>query len=243
MADRASPHERVLVFVPTYNDVEHLHSLIEEVRGLPGEFTVLIVDDGSTPPVRLDKQADSALLFRIPSNLGLGACTHIAFDHALRWRYRSVVRVDADGQHPVGAIPDLLEALDSDGVDMVVAERTNRHNGHGVRSILAKLVRGYLSVISKLMTHGRAPQDVNSGYFAATAHAAEVMNEYQLERYPEPQMYVLACRRELKIKEIPVEQLDRKHGSSSLTINRAALLMYRFSIFVLAELLQRSRIA
>ena len=93
------------------------------------------------------------------------------------------------------------------------------------------------------MTHGRAPQDVNSGYFAATAHAAEVMNEYQLERYPEPQMYVLACRRELKIKEIPVEQLDRKHGSSSLTINRAALLMYRFSIFVLAELLQRSRIA
>jgi len=132
--------------------------------------------------------------------------------------------------------------LGKDAVDVVVAGRHNRDRISDVRSVLARVARGYLSLLSRMLTNGQAPRDVNSGFFAASRSAAEVLNGFQFERYPEPQMYVLACRRGLRLAEIAIEQLAREHGISSLTLGHAVRLTYRFSVFVLAELLQHSRV-
>jgi len=233
--------DKVLVFIPTFNDLEKLAELTRAVCALGHQFTPLVVDDGSSPPVSLSTLDKRALLTRLPGNLGLGVATHVAFDHALRHGYNLVVRTDADGQHPIDAIPDLLISLRSqEGISLIVATRTNRHEGHGLRSFVAKFVRGYFSTIARWMSAGGAPSDVNSGFFAANRSAMEVLNETPLEQFPEPQMYILAPRRGLKVGEISLEQLSREHGSSTITVGRALMLLYRFNIFVLAELLQKS---
>jgi len=237
-----SYQHRALIFVPSYNDTAHLPEIADSVRRLDGDHTLMLIDDGSTPAIDVASLGDDTLHFRLPANFGLGACTHIAFDHALRHDYSSVVRLDADGQHPVAAIPALLEPIRTGKAEVVVASRSNRDDAQGGRALASRLIRGYFTLVARLMTRGKAPADVNSGFFAASRTAIELLNSYQLERFPEPQTYVLACRRGLQLANVEVEQNVRQHGLSTVTVGQAIRLIYRFSIFVLAELLQRSSV-
>ena len=54
-------------------------------------------------------------------------------------------------------------------------------------------------------------------------------------------MYMLAPRRGLNILEVPIEQISREFGRSTITIGHAISIIYGFSIVVLAELLQGSK--
>ncbi len=242
MSDQITTSGPVLIFVPTYNDVEFLGTIAAKIAGLDGDYDLLVVDDGSALSVDLGEIGPTASYFRLPSNFGLGVCTHIAFDHALRKNYRVAVRVDADGQHPIDRVPDLLAPLERGEADVVVGSRTNRNKGSGLRALMARCVRSYLSSVVALLTGGRAPRDVNSGFLAVNREAAEVLNRYQLERYPEPQICALACRRGLRVVEVPIEQHPRQHGASTLTLGHGLRILYRFNIFVLAELLQKSKV-
>lgn len=224
--------------MPTLNDVEHLEAITDEINGLDGSFTVLVLDDGSSVPVKDAASESDHLHFRLPANFGLGVCTHIAFDHALHRGYQAVVRVDADGQHPVKMIPALLAKLNAGEADIVMASRSNRNHGSGWRLMISRFVRGYMSAMARLLTRGGVSGDVNSGFFAVNRNAMTFLNTCRLERFPEPQMYILACRHGLRVAEVPVEQMARKHGSSTLTFGHALRMVYRFNIFVLSELLQ-----
>lgn len=235
------PLDLILVFIPTYNDVELLADLSAELQRLGTRYRTLIVDDGSSASIDVSTLAPGTMYCRLPANFGVGIATHVAFDHALRHGYQAVVRLDADGQHPIEHIPKLLEPIQNKGADLVVGVRLNRHEGSSIRAFAAGLVRRYLSVVSCIMTRARAPKDVNSGFFAVSAYAISRINRVALERYPEPQLYVLAGRQKLSIVEIPMKQQSRRHGSSTITLGRALGMFYRFNIFILGELLQRSK--
>jgi dolichol-phosphate mannosyltransferase len=238
-ADPQAADDRVLVFVPTLNDSEHLLTIINEIGELDGSFTVLVLDDGSTRPIKPIVNRTNCLHFRLPANFGLGVCTHIAFDHALREGYGAVVRLDSDGQHPVAMIPALLARLSEGEADIVVASRSNRNKGNGWRFALNRIVRGYITAMARLLTKGAVPGDANSGFFAARPTAMETLNNCRLERFPEPQMYILACRHGLRVAEVSVEQLVRKHGTSTITFGHALRIIYRFNIFILSEVLRK----
>jgi glycosyltransferase involved in cell wall biosynthesis len=232
-----------LVLIPAFNDSELLPSITKAIQDLGNSFCPLVVDDGSRAPVDQSSLAPGSLFFRFPANFGLGIATHVAFDHALACGYDALVRVDADGQHPIEAIPRLIAPIASGDADLVVAARTNRHEGSGVRAFAARMVRHYLSWVARRMTNGNAPSDVNSGFFAISSRAVKALQNVQLERFPEPQMYILAGRRGLRIREVAIEQLPREHGSSTITLGRALAVFYRFNIFVLGEILRKSECA
>ena len=233
---------RVLVFIPTFNDAQELVRIVNEINSLEGLYTPLVVDDGSTVPVDPAGLPSGTLLVRFPANFGLGVATHVAFDHALNNNYDIVARIDSDGQHPIEMLPELVKPIRVDGKELVVGSRVNRQAGKGVRRILAASVRNYLSIVSRLMTGGKAPWDVNSGLFAISLDAIGKLRLVQFERFPEPQMYVLCGRMGIGAHEIPVSQDQRRHGRSTVTNGRALALFYRFNIFVLAELLQNPRL-
>jgi glycosyltransferase involved in cell wall biosynthesis len=232
---------KVLVFIPTLNDSEYLAEIIDNISKLDEALVVLVLDDGSAVPVKPVLSESDCLHFRLPTNFGLGVCTHIAFDHALRGGYRAIIRIDSDGQHPTAMIPELLAKLTANEADIVVASRSNRNQGSGWRFAVGRVVRGYISAIARLVTNGGVPGDVNSGFFAANLAAMKILNNCRLERFPEPQMYILACHHGLRVSEVSVEQQARKHGSSTITFGHALRIVYRFNIFVLSELLQWRR--
>jgi glycosyltransferase involved in cell wall biosynthesis len=228
-----------LVFVPSFNDVELLRDITEAVFSLPGCFIPLVIDDGSSTPITMADVASGTLLVRLPVNSGLGTATHIAFDHAVKYGYSIVARVDSDGQHPVASLPDIIRPLQSGDADMVVGRRLNRDDSKGTRARFAKTVRWYLTIVSKLVSGGRTPDDMNSGFFAVNVEAANKLNRLNLDRYPEPKIFLSANLLDIMVVECGINQSERVFGESSVNIIQAILLLYRFHMLLLARVLQK----
>lgn len=238
---RSASATKVLVFVPTFNDTELLGEIVVAVKRLSDRYTVLVLDDGSDVGRRPAIGNLDCLCFRLPDNMGLGTCTQIAFDHVLRHDYQAVVRVDADGQHPLERIPELLAPLEEGRADVVAGRRVNHNVGSGGGAVARRMVKSYFVTVAKALTGGAAPNDVNTGFFAMNRHAVATLNQHTLERFPEPQLFILACREKLRVMELPIEQVEREFGASTLNFGQAAAMLYRFNMFVLGELLQGSR--
>jgi glycosyltransferase involved in cell wall biosynthesis len=229
----------VLVLIPSFNDIELLKELTGAVIALPGCFVPLVVDDGSLTEILKTDVATGTLLARCPVNTGLGTATHIAFDHAAKYGYGFVARLDSDGQHPVDSITDIVDPLQNREADMVVGHRLNRDERTGIKAWLAKSVRWYLTKISRLVSGGHTPEDMNTGCFAVTAEAAAKLNKLYLDRYPEPTIFLSANLFDIKIIECGINQNNREFGRSTINIYQAIMMLYRFHMLLLARVLQK----
>lgn len=236
------PHsEKTLIFIPTFNDLVLLPSIIKGVQALDDSFVPLIIDDGSSPQLQGSTLPEGCFLFSLPDNLGLGTCTHIALDHALKFGYKALIRIDSDGQHPLEMIPEMLLPLQNDKADVVVGTRENHSEGSGIGIFFRNLVKSYFTFIAIWLTRGGVPTDVNSGFFALNQKAMIAVNSSTLERFPEPQMLILAHSTGLRITEISITQSSRQYGTTTLSVLQAARLIYRFSVFAAAEILSFRR--
>lgn len=98
--------------VPTHNHWHVIGHVIERLSqcGLP----VFVVDDGSTAPAaaeiaRLHAPERGIVVHRLERNQGKGAAVMEGFRLAWDSGFTHAVQVDADGQHDLAALPDLLD--------------------------------------------------------------------------------------------------------------------------------------
>jgi len=86
------------------------------IRGVVGEvvahgYPVIVVDDGSRDDTAAKARIAGVTVVRHAINLGQGAALQTGIDYALRRGAREIVTYDADGQHSVEDIPELVAAL------------------------------------------------------------------------------------------------------------------------------------
>lgn len=134
------------VVVPAYNEaagLPHLYdSLTPVIQSLELPYEIIFVNDGSTDDtagVLADlHKADSAVrVLSLTRNFGKELAVTAGLHRA---RGQAVLMLDADGQHPVGLIPEFV-ARWQHGAKVVVGRRTNRHAGFWKR-ITANLFYG-----------------------------------------------------------------------------------------------------
>ena len=231
-------NDSVLVFVPSYNDAKSLDEIVGSISDLGERYRCLLVDDGSDPPLDLTAYGSKNLVCRLPDNIGIGFSTSVALQHASRFGYAMVVRVDADGQHPIKRIPDLLQPIENGTADIVAGVRANR-NRYGNLPFLRSLIRKYFSLIVFFLTKGNCPSDVNTGFMALSSAAVVKLRDQEFSRFPEPELFVLASSKRLVVTQIEVEQEEREHGASTLTVFAAARMIVRFTIYAVDQLLRR----
>lgn len=116
------------MIVPTYNERENLPHLVRQLRSLPGDLHVLIVDDNSpdgTGDLADDlvyHDADGVAVLHRSGKLGLGTAYKAGFAYGLGRGYRYLCTMDADFSHNPADVPALLDKAQS-GFDMVVGSR------------------------------------------------------------------------------------------------------------------------
>jgi glycosyltransferase involved in cell wall biosynthesis len=113
------------VVIPVLNDQEGLRVLFpelqRELRSMNASFEILVVDDGSHPPVQpTDCPGDQVRILRHRRNKGYGRALKSGLQ-AARGEY--VVFIDADGQHDPSDIPRFYEAVKD--YDLVTGVRAN----------------------------------------------------------------------------------------------------------------------
>lgn len=233
--------DRILVFIPSFNDSTALPDLAAGVAALGPQYRSLLIDDGSSSEVLPGAPVQQGMQARLPANFGLGTCTHIALSHALRHGYAALVRVDADGQHAVTDIPRLLSLIESGTADVAVGVRVNHSVGRSAADLARRAMKAYFRLLARALTGGRAPRDVNSGFFAINRRAMAILSRTEFERFPEPEMFVTACRAGLTVVEVEVQQRARVDGETSLRAFAALRMFFRFNVFAFNEVLRGRR--
>lgn len=203
----------VAVVVPAYNEADHVASVIEALPGSVHGYAVeaIVVSDGSSDGTAERAATTDATVVEHPINQGQGGALKTGFEIARERGAGIVVTVDADGQHPVDRLADLVAPIVDDEADYVVGSRylgtDGTDNGLGRRAG----IRVFTALIN-LIT-GRSITDCTSGFRAIRG---DRLDEFTLteERFSAPELLIEAHKNGLRIVEIPVTIGQRAGGET-----------------------------
>ncbi len=152
--------ESVSVIIPAYQENEVIGEVVSAVLRVAAtlgcDCEVIVVDDGSTDGTGDAARKAGAHVMTHPYNKGYGASLKTGIRHATN---RTVIFLDADGQHDPNDIPRLLAERRT--YDMVVGAR----KGTAGSPLWRKPGKVFLGWLANQLT-GRKIPDLNSGYRA-----------------------------------------------------------------------------
>jgi polyisoprenyl-phosphate glycosyltransferase len=126
-------NHRVIVVTPIYEDVEASNLLFKELALQFGEQVyVVAVDDGSInqpiTPEGFENAGMEGVVIKLRRNVGHQRAISIGLGYVAEHMGadQRVVIMDSDGEDLPSTIPKLLSALDSNDVDVALAERKSR---------------------------------------------------------------------------------------------------------------------
>ena len=227
---------RILFFIPTFNDQVGLSELASSLLSKYPQASVLIVDDGSTPAITLNlttqHEIERARLLRLDSNEGLGLATGIAIDYMLQENFDCLVRLDADGQHPVFEVDALKEKISLNLADVVWGERVNHSTINSPKSVVGFVIKSFTAWLGAIIFRSNV-KDWYTGFFAMNQAAAIAAQAAFLERYCEVQLLCIFHAAKLRVHTHPIKQLERSHGKSSISWLGGMMIMLRSALMML----------
>ena len=226
--------ERILVVVPTYNEMDNLPKMVTRLLALPDGVEILVVDDGSPDGTGRWVEQTAAteprlhLLSRTAKN-GLGRAYVAGFQWALEKGYNLVVQMDADFSHSPEDVPKLIAGIRDSGADMAIG---SRYAG-GIRVINWPLNRLVLSVGASYYVKwitGMPVWDPTGGFKCWRRRTLEAIDLPSVKSNGygfQVEMNHRVWSRGLRVTEVPIIFADRVEGTSKMSkkIVVEALLM------------------
>ena len=214
-----------LVIIPTYNEIENAEKIIRAVLGLPEEFEILIIDDGSPDGTaaavkQLQGEFEGRLhLIERSGKLGLGTAYLTGFKWGLKQGYDYIFEMDADFSHAPADLPRLLEACTTGGADMAIGSRYC--NGVSVVNWpIGRILISYFASVYVRKVLGFKIYDSTAGFLCYSRKVLETINldKIRMKGYGfQIEMKYTASRLGFKIAEVPVIFVNRKEGSSKMS--------------------------
>ncbi len=224
---------RVLVIVPAHNEEETIAAVLMELQRFVPEYHVLVIDDGSDDQTAaIVRRFANVMLIEMPYNVGIGAAMQTGFLFAFRHGYDVVVQCDADGQHPVDAIPSLVQAIETAKADLIIGSRYVADTDYRP-SIGRRIGKSLLSRLVDVMIGGGIT-DTTSGFRAANRRTFSLFARRYPDDYPEAEALILLHKNNLRAAEIPVDMKPRQGGKSSISLIHGLYYMVKvaFAMFV-----------
>jgi hypothetical protein len=229
--------EETLVLIPAYNEGASIRRVVDEVRSIYPLMPVLVVNDCSKDATASEARAGGAEVISLPCHLGLGGCVQTGYRYAFDAGYRSVVRIDGDGQHDPRDIARLLERLETSGVEMVIGVRAADSNGGFKTSLMRRIGIAFFKLLLRPIL-GRKVSDPTSGFVAVNRRALEVFSlTFPLE-YPEIEALVVLQRKAFQFEEVESVMRPRMAGRSSITPVKSVYFVLHVLLGVFVNILR-----
>lgn len=216
----ANRHDPVLpqcvVLIPAHNEAEDIGYVIGELNRC-NDYPVVVVDDASSDDTIAAARAAGATVIPLAVQLGAWGATQAGLRFALRKGYAYAITMDADGQHQAESLPALLRPIIEGRADVVIGACTQRG------SVLRKIAWQLMKKVSGLRL-----EDLTSGFRVYDYRAIRRLAGWQATLLEYQDVGVLASLQAsgLRIVDVEVDMLQRRHGISRVFYSWASVAYY-----------------
>jgi dolichol-phosphate mannosyltransferase len=244
--DRHAALGRVVMVIPTYNEVANLEWIVGRLLRAQPEVDGLIVDDES--PDGTGKVADELaeadsrvhVLHRAAKG-GLGAAYRHGFAWALDEGYDVIGEMDADGSHQPEELHLLLQALEH--ADLVIGSRWipggSVRNWPVQRELLSRGGNAYVRLLL-----GIDVRDATAGFRLFRRATLDKIDLHQVRSTGyvfQTDMVARTLQAGLTVREVPIEFVERVRGESKMSPAVAAESLRRITSWGLRERVEQLR--
>ena len=202
---------RVLL-IPAYNEASRIAAVLDRVEASLPDYTIVVVDDGSTDDTGAVVRAWGARVLRHPFNLGYGAALQTGYKYAVRSGVELLIQMDADGQHDPADAPGLAEPILAGEADLVIGSRFLGVGDYHMdplrragRSLFQTIVRAF----------GLRVTDPTSGFQALSRAVLDLyVGDSFPSDFPDVDVLLVAHRHGLRVAERPVEMTESPRTST-----------------------------
>ena len=230
--------KRLLITICTYNEVDNIRQLLEQLRAVATDADILVIDDNSpdgtgdvvTECTRTD---DKIRLLHREQKEGLGAATLAGFMYAIEHGYDQLLNMDADLSHAPEYIPAIRKLTDD--ADVAIGSRYvpgGKIEGWGLkRHFMSRSVNIYTRLLLGLKTKD------NSGSFRcySVARLSSIDWTKTLSRgYAFQEEVLYRCKAAgCTFAETPITFVDRRYGNTKINMYEAVaavLVIFRLGL-------------
>jgi len=193
--------ERLIAFIPAFNEASTLGAVITQTR--PHVAEVVVINDGSSDDTEVVARRNGAVVLSHERNRGKGAAIATALDYFARSDAPWAVFLDADGQHAPDEIPRLLAAARESGASVVVG---NRMADTGGMPLLRRITNRFMSWLVSRLSRQRI-WDSQCGFRLLHRDALAAIRLSSEHFEAETEMLIQAGRAGYKIASAPIKTL------------------------------------
>ena len=224
--------KQTLITLATYNEIENLPRLVDEILAILPTVDILVIDDNSPDGTGrwCDERANGDTRLHClhrSGKLGLGTATVAGMQHAIEHGYRYVLNMDADFSHHPRHLPAILSGMEgadgTPGVDVMIGSRYVQ--GGAIegwplkRHLMSRAVNAYARLLLGL------PAKDCSGAFRCYRTALLQKVDFAAIRsrgysFQEEILWHLK-RLGAKFGETPITFVDRQRGASKINAQEA----------------------
>lgn len=232
--------------IPVYNEEKTVGGVVKRVGKLSPNFDILVINDGSEDKTGVEAKRAGADVITLPFHTGGVAAVLTGYLVALRHGYDCLVKIDGDGQHKPEDVIRVLRPVAADEADICVGSRyLAKTADEGDDSIVKLSGRVFSSTVVSNNVKNVKVTDTTSGLRAWNRRALHALTRTYLNerRFPDDSVLwlvetITACRKRLKIKEIPIKVLPRIYGKSK---SYSFMKMLKYPLRLVALLMEMMR--
>ncbi len=234
---------KILITVFAYNEEKTIKSVIlkiqKTIKTLPYNFTILVIDDGSTDKTYKIAKALKVKVIRHQKNTGLGSSFISAINFAKKHNFDILITIDGDDQFYPNEIKKFINILIQNKADFVSGDRffnpflkklTKPQNMPFIKFIGNRVVAKIISFIIKQKFY-----DVSCGFRAYNKKA--IYNIIFVDNFTYThEVFLQLSYKNLKIKTIPIKVKYFKTRKSKIASN-----IFKYGFNTLAIILKTFR--
>ena len=222
---------KTLIVIATYNEIENLPRLAEEILQHAPDVDILVVDDNSPDGTGrwCDERVAASDHFHVihrEGKLGLGTATVAGLQFAIDKGYDLALVMDADFSHHPRYLPNLLAGMQGCGdqaMDVVIGSRYVP--GGGVegwpvrRRVMSRCINWYARILLGLKT-----RDCSGAYRCYRTDMLRKVDFDQIRSrgYSFQEEFLWRLKRQgARFDETPIVFVDRQQGESKINLGEA----------------------
>ena len=222
---------KIVVGIPAYNEEKNIGKTIVELEKISDE--IIVCDDGSNDLTGEISKKMGVIVVKHSKNLGYGAGIRSIFLKAREIEADILITFDADGQHRIKDMQQVIDPILNDESDIVIGSRFLSNNEKNIPKYRKAGIKTITSV-----TNSAIESKVTDSQSGFRSYSKKVLTEIIPSEYGmgvSTEILIKADKKNFRIKEVPIVVLYEGKTSTHHPVSHGISVLLNTMKFISIE--------